>query len=109
MSLDGTERKCPICGKVFLAHEEWAYKKTKDKHSNIFCSWGCLRKWEAQHGSRKDRQQRIINALSDGLNPKEAALLLGEPVSKVWYWEKKLKREAAEDGKNERSAIYGPD
>ena len=32
------KRKCPICGKVFEATKEWAYKED----GKFFCIWSCL-------------------------------------------------------------------
>ena len=32
------ERKCPVCGKIFIAHEGWAYKKAWNGESRVYCS-----------------------------------------------------------------------
>ena len=47
-------RKCPICGKVFYCDYEeiWVYKRIDHKHGShikMFCSWGCMRKWDAEN------------------------------------------------------------
>lgn len=43
---EGRERKCPICGKIFLAAPFHIYK-AKNK---LVCSWGCVRKYEKKNG-----------------------------------------------------------
>lgn len=47
------ERRCAICNKPFYPPvlEEWRFRKLRNPgHGNAlvyFCSWGCMRKWEA--------------------------------------------------------------
>ena len=36
------EMKCPVCGKTFDGHDEWAYKRG----TATLCSWHCLRELE---------------------------------------------------------------
>ena len=37
--LVGRERKCPVCGKVFiLVDDEWAYKRIQGHKAMYFCS-----------------------------------------------------------------------
>lgn len=52
---DKNERACETCGKDFdcYAGEEWAYKrKTCRGRKVVFCSYGCVRKWDAAKESR---------------------------------------------------------
>lgn len=61
------ETKCPICGKLFCRTIEWAYKKT-DEHaqSTYFCSWKCLRAYEAEHGEKKRKRIAVDQLTLDG-------------------------------------------
>ena len=49
---------CKTCGKLFYCPmmEDWVYKRTvhtdKGDKRQWFCSWGCLRKWEAERGKK---------------------------------------------------------
>ena len=48
------EKKCPICGRIYVVHDTqtYAYKRHDKKHKiYYFCSWGCLRRWDALHPS----------------------------------------------------------
>lgn len=52
----GDERVCGWCGEWFdcYAGERWAYKRTSPKGKKVlFCSWGCVRKWDAAKESAK--------------------------------------------------------
>ena len=43
--LFGRERRCPICGKIFiLVDDDWAYKRQRSGCGKMiyFCSWSCL-------------------------------------------------------------------
>lgn len=49
-------KNCPQCGKLFFVPEkDWRYRKTatvgKMKYRWYFCSWGCLRTYEANCGA----------------------------------------------------------
>lgn len=86
------ERKCPQCGKEFICHnvDQWAYKR----FGKVFCSWHCLRAWDAGAKTSKiDRREQIIQAIKDGLTTKEIVELVNADVKTVWYWRDKLKRE----------------
>ena len=45
---NGKDRKCPICGKVFLLYEDsWVYKrKINSERTKYFCSYGCMNKFD---------------------------------------------------------------
>ena len=45
------ERKCPVCGKTFIVRyvKDYVYKTTYNSKTKVFCSWGCLRKYEKKH------------------------------------------------------------
>lgn len=58
----GTMKKCPVCGKEFLVPDvaNWAYKQYKAKCNgssamNYFCTWGHMRKWEAENAPKRKR------------------------------------------------------
>lgn len=44
-----SERKCPVCKKIFIAYPEWVYKTTE----RVYCSWHCLREHERRRGPTK--------------------------------------------------------
>ena len=98
-ALVGKERKCALCKRTFIVYPEWAYRRFRSNRELIFCSWKCLRAFEAGTGTKTpiERREQIIAALKDGLNVKEVALMLNEDVRKVWYWENKLKKERERD------------
>ena len=89
--LIGREHKCPICGKVFIKKEGWVFKRTIAKHEKDFCSWGCMRKFEVEKGTKIDRRERIIQAIKDGLSNREISSLLDEDQTKINYWRKRIK------------------
>lgn len=86
------EKKCPMCGKKFIARAEWAYKQ----YDRYYCSWHCLQEMRKGKPSRAQKKERIIQAIRDGLTNAEILNLLGEPPSTVDYWRRKLK-EAKDD------------
>lgn len=90
------ERKCHVCGRVFLHNPEWVYKAGSCDHEYVFCSWGCLRKWEnTEKKGPIERREMIITRLKDGKDPLDIAREMNEDRSKVVYWFNKLKREGA--------------
>lgn len=53
--------KCYSCGKdIYVANREmWAYKRYQakrkyDKYTVFFCSWGCMRKYDAKQKKGKE-------------------------------------------------------
>jgi len=64
----GDIKICPVCGKRFnvFCYEDWVYRKDmsektgKDARSKrlLFCSWGCLRKWEKQREEEMKARRR---------------------------------------------------
>ena len=85
------EAYCPICGKEFLPHEDWAYRRYVKGREKRFCSWHCLRASEKQDKSVAERRADIIQAIRDGLNDKEIARLTGEDMTRILYWRRKEK------------------
>ena len=48
------EKKCPICGKLFIAREEWVFKRYDKSHwPKYICSWSCTKKWDEKHTGKK--------------------------------------------------------
>lgn len=90
VGLVGKERRCKICGKPFIIYDSWVYKKTSGGHEIVFCSWGCLRKFEKTHGNKAELREAIVTALSAGKSVKEVSELLAEDPRKVLYWAKKM-------------------
>ena len=71
-----TEHACPICGHVFIANQDWVYRRRDHKNNTnkYYCSWRCLRKQEAidderkasrKSGKRKNSRPGDITAESD--------------------------------------------
>ena len=85
------ERSCPICGKMFISHDDWAYKRYVKGRQQRFCSWHCLRASEKQDKSAAERRADIIQAIRDGLTNKEIVALTGEDLTKILYWRRKEK------------------
>ena len=65
---DPKEKKCAICGKDIYAGEEWAYKRReKSERTKWFCSYKCMRAWDAKHGPK----QKKIQVDTEATAPKE--------------------------------------
>ena len=52
--MNGSERECPVCGKLFHIGKakDWAYKVNKTvnrrKHYTLLCSYKCKTKYEEE-------------------------------------------------------------
>lgn len=46
---------CPQCKKKFKRTKWWFYKTSKGNNSRMayFCTWSCLRAWEADHAKKE--------------------------------------------------------
>ena len=106
-----SQRKCPVCGKMFWAHDaQWAYKKYLVSMNGTvwFCSWGCLRRFEKEKpeiketGKKMSNRQRVIQCLKDGLNPNEIALLLDISPATVRYYIRGIKNDEKRGQRDER-------
>ena len=98
-ALVGREKKCPVCKKEFIAHEDWVFRRKQGFKEKVFCSWGCMRKWERGRQKPIERREKIVKAIMDGLNDREIAFMLDEDTTSISYWRKKL---IQEDKKHER-------
>ena len=85
---DPKEKKCAICGKDIYAGEEWAYKRReKSERTKWFCSYKCMRAYDAKHGPKQARPAGLPADL-DAAAPKD-------PVSRAVVakaLEKEIKR-----------------
>ena len=85
---DPKEKKCAICGKDIYAGEEWAYKRReKSERTKWFCSYKCMRAYDAKHGPKQARPAGLPADLDEAA-PKE-------PVSRAVVakaLEKEIKR-----------------
>ena len=91
--LIGRERKCPVCGKVFiLVDEGWAYRRIQGHKAMYFCSWGCLCKYERTRPKKVAIEQRedLIRMLKEGKGISEIVRTLGVDRSKVIYWKERV-------------------
>lgn len=103
--LFGRERRCPICGKIFiLVDDDWAYKRQRSGCGKMiyFCSWSCLNKYDLSRPKKVAIEQReaLIRMLKEGKGMSEIVRTLGVERSKVRYWrERVLAGEANNDVK----------
>lgn len=91
--LVGRERKCPVCGKVFILIDEgWVYKRIQGHKAMHFCSWGCMCKHEQTMPKRVAAGQRedMIRMLKEGKGISEIVRTLGVDRSKVKYWKERV-------------------
>jgi len=95
-NLFGTECKCAICGKEFIKYPTWVYKAGVGYGIKFFCSWGCLRQFEKKKIGRRDREDKIRQAVADGLTISEIANLMSMDRRSVTYWVEKIAKENAE-------------
>lgn len=93
----GHERKCAVCKRKFIIYPDWVYKRGDHEHCKVFCSWKCLREFDAGHGDSREMKNKIIQALKDGLTVREISVLLGVDYSRVNYWKEKLRKEQEND------------
>lgn len=53
---DPKEKKCAICGKDMYAGEDWVFKrKIGGERTKWFCSYKCMRAWDAKHEPKQKR------------------------------------------------------
>ena len=92
----GREHKCDCCGKGFILRPGWSYKKGTADNVKLFCSWSCLRKWEKARPSKAEQRARLIELLMQGKTPSEIVKTENIDYKSVWYWKKKIEKEARE-------------
>ena len=87
--LNGSKKKCAVCGKVFFAPDEdvWVFKRvTKKRHeqvkANFFCSWHCLRKWDSQFPGMV-MSEKITEMIKAGKTDEEIRKELGIKQGKI--------------------------
>ena len=87
------EKKCLECGKKFIVQsvDDYVYKRWCNGQDRYFCSWSCVRKWDAEREPKTLRRDRIIDGLKDGLSIAEICNRYGVDRSNVVYWRDKLK------------------
>ncbi len=61
--LEGYMHHCHLCGKEFYTHGDcdWSYRGREHSRNGkdlYFCSWGCLRKHEAESEQKKKTRKR---------------------------------------------------
>ena len=60
---------CDKCGKIFFPHEKgtWVYKRFSYDHGkeyqHMFCSWSCMRKYDAEYKSPQTRGRKKKEAV----------------------------------------------
>ena len=113
-----SERTCPVCGKHFyIMDANWCYKQAvKALRGTVwFCSWKCMRKYETEkavlsgRGKRESNRQKVIQALEDGLNVKEIALMLDIHPETVRYYKRGIKNDKVFSEKNDKIIGGGTD
>lgn len=59
---------CPVCGKDFVARDDWVFWVWKTRHiKRKLCSWKCLRKWEKEHGLLERERHYVPRQPKGGL------------------------------------------
>lgn len=71
------ERKCPICGKMFVMHstEEWGYTVG----SKRFCTYSCLRKYERKQEENRrkvETKPKARRISTDGMSPEQRKIIV---------------------------------
>lgn len=64
-------RNCTVCGREIITHgaENWVYKVQPPKgRMKYFCSWKCMRKYEAEH---QEEKKDLIAEATELLRPKK--------------------------------------
>ena len=95
--LDFGEKKCPICGKIFIPHgEDWVFKRRlSNKRMEYLCSYGCTNKFDLQHPKKMAVEQReeIVKLIRKGWKTSDIVRTLGVERSKVRYWQERIAKE----------------
>lgn len=94
------ERTCTRCGKQFCVTvcEEWSYYRKCGQDRLMFCSWGCMRKWDRDHADsrqgRKDaaRQEEILRLLSRNVSNSEIRTATGASDQVISYYRRKRRK-----------------
>jgi len=55
-AFDQYAKKCPICGKEFIAREDWTFRTGEGR---FICSWKCQRAWDMSH-NRPDGKRHFV-------------------------------------------------
>ena len=96
-----SSRICPVCQNEFVTPdpEQWVYKfwDTSGKKNRVyFCSWHCMRKYEAGEVDLKGRgmklstkKHKIWEMLDDGMNTRQISIMLDVPIRQVQYYKAK--------------------
>lgn len=63
------EADCPVCGKRFRhSGSSWTYKRRTGSTSAIyFCSWTCVRAYDANDGRKAKKDGQEMETLRDGV------------------------------------------
>lgn len=62
-----SSRTCAVCGKTFIFHKGagWIYLKKRDKKTDFYCSWKCMREAERK-GNNGGVQHEDLRDLREG-------------------------------------------
>ena len=83
------EKTCAVCGKKFLAREDYVYKKGRDSHRVWYCSWHCLRSVEKEKEPKCKHSREIIAMLKEGKRAREISETLWVNLGMVYYYDRK--------------------
>lgn len=102
MTLFPSEKRCPVCKKVFFAYDEdhWGYVRDKKP----LCSYSCMRKFDAKaHRGGTGRRMgnvakaELIRMITDGESTEEIARKTGEDPRLIKYYQNKFGSEGKDD------------
>ena len=90
LDLELHEKHCIVCNKGIIAGPEWVFLVGSTHNKQYFCSWGCMRKFEKNRGTKAERRETIQRAISDGMTTEQIVNTYHVDRTNVIYWQKKM-------------------
>ena len=113
ININASMMRCEMCRETFVCYgtDWWAYKVPRRDIHLYFCSWKCLRRYEKEFPTNNER---IDNAIRDGLNDYEIRMLLKvtqRQVDKgrIRAKEREEQEKAGQDGPEKDGEKEGPE
>lgn len=91
-------KECYRCGKEFICYDsdDWVFKRTYYGQRRYFCSWSCVKAFDAEHddgGTKKAKRHNVVEALKKGVAVSKIVERYGVDYAMVRYWKKKLEKD----------------